>query len=138
MRPNAHSIVLMHSAKSHCSYHIFKHIIRITIKVTYPGPSDCRVAVLKHPGLIWKRERVAGGNVDVDVSYKYLTFFLEDDERLEQIKQEYTSGQLLTGHLKAELIAVSFAYFQRRLQLTQNLVKLTPKAEALDASQFCP
>lgn len=49
----------------------------------------------------------AGGNVDVDVSYKYLTFFLEDDERLEQIKQDYTSGELLTGHLKAELIAVS-------------------------------
>ena len=50
----------------------------------------------------------AGGNVDVDVSYKYLTFFLEDDERLEQIKQDYTSGKLLTGYLKAELIAVSF------------------------------
>lgn len=49
----------------------------------------------------------AGGNVDVDVSYKYLTFFLEDDERLEQIKQDYTSGKLLTGYLKAELIAVS-------------------------------
>ncbi|KAK9842923.1 hypothetical protein WJX74_004478 [Apatococcus lobatus] len=50
--------------------------------------------------------REKGGNVDVDVSYKYLTFFLEDDERLEQIKQDYTSGKLLTGYLKAELIAV--------------------------------
>ena len=29
------------------------------------------------------------------------------DERLEQIKQDYTSGKLLTGYLKAELIAVS-------------------------------
>ena len=53
------------------------------------------------------RKWSAGGNVDVDVSYKYLTFFLEDDERLEQIKQDYTSGKLLTGYLKAELIAVS-------------------------------
>ena len=28
-----------------------------------------------------------GGNTDVDVSYQYLTFFLEDDQRLTQIKQ---------------------------------------------------
>ena len=48
----------------------------------------------------------AGGNCDVDVSYKYLTFFLEDDEKLEQIRQDYSSGKLLTGYLKAELIAV--------------------------------
>ncbi len=53
----------------------------------------------------------AGGNCDVDVSYKYLTFFLEDDEKLEQIRQDYSSGKLLTGHLKAELIAVCCLLF---------------------------
>ena len=28
-----------------------------------------------------------GGNCDVDVSYQYLKFFLEDDARLEEIRQ---------------------------------------------------
>ena len=28
-----------------------------------------------------------GGNTDVDVSYQYLTFFMEDDERLAEIKK---------------------------------------------------
>lgn len=28
-----------------------------------------------------------GGNCDVDVSFQYLTFFMEDDERLEEIRK---------------------------------------------------
>lgn len=28
-----------------------------------------------------------GGNCDVDIAYQYLTFFLEDDERLEKIRK---------------------------------------------------
>ncbi|CAL1540051.1 unnamed protein product [Lymnaea stagnalis] len=47
-----------------------------------------------------------GGNCDIDVSFQYLKFFLEDDQKLEKIRQEYTSGELLTGHLKKELIGV--------------------------------
>lgn len=31
--------------------------------------------------------RKQGGNCDVDVSFQYLTFFLEDDEKLEQIRK---------------------------------------------------
>ncbi|XP_007942793.1 tryptophan--tRNA ligase, cytoplasmic [Orycteropus afer afer] len=34
-----------------------------------------------------EEHRQFGGNCDVDVSFMYLTFFLEDDDRLEQIKQ---------------------------------------------------
>ncbi|GJD07793.1 Tryptophan--tRNA ligase, cytoplasmic [Galdieria sulphuraria] len=45
-----------------------------------------------------------GGNCDIDVSYKYLSFFLEDDEQLERIRQEYSSGKMLTGEIKAKLI----------------------------------
>jgi len=28
-----------------------------------------------------------GGDVEVDIPYKYLTFFLEDDEKLERIRE---------------------------------------------------
>ncbi|KAG8419914.1 tryptophan--tRNA ligase [Metarhizium acridum] len=48
-----------------------------------------------------EEHREKGGNADVDVAYQYLTFFLEDDDELKRIKDEYTSGKLLTGELKA-------------------------------------
>jgi len=47
-----------------------------------------------------------GGDTDVDISYQYLTFFLEDDAKLEKIKQDYRSGELLSGFLKKELIDI--------------------------------
>ena len=67
-----------------------------------------------------------GGNPDVDVSYQYLTFMLDDDEELEklynvsadvnlfgpaiyqfhQLLQDYRAGTLLTGQLKARCIQV--------------------------------
>ncbi|CAL1540045.1 unnamed protein product [Lymnaea stagnalis] len=53
-----------------------------------------------------EEHKAKGGNCDTDVSYQYLTFFLEDDEKLEQIKEAYTTGKLLTSDLKKELITV--------------------------------
>lgn len=34
-----------------------------------------------------EEHRKYGGNAEVDVSFMYLTFFLEDDDELEKIKQ---------------------------------------------------
>lgn len=34
-----------------------------------------------------EEHRKYGGNTEVDVSFLYLTFFLEDDEKLEKIKE---------------------------------------------------
>ena len=42
--------------------------------------------------------------MNADVSCEWLSFFLEDDERLEQIRREYGSGAMLTGEVKKELI----------------------------------
>jgi tryptophanyl-tRNA synthetase len=70
-----------------------------------------------------EEHRRLGGNPDVDVSYQYLSFFLEDDEELTQIGevrwrllpkdileprllQDYRAGRLLTGQLKARCIKV--------------------------------
>ena len=38
-------------------------------------------------GMTVEEHQKNGGDCDVDVSYKYLTFFLEDDERLEKIRK---------------------------------------------------
>lgn len=53
-----------------------------------------------------EEHREKGGNVEVDVSYRYLTFFLEDDVELERIKKAYASGEMLTGELKKILIGL--------------------------------
>jgi len=47
-----------------------------------------------------------GGNCEIDVPYQYLTFFLEDDAKLEKIREEYTKGTMGTQQIKQELIDV--------------------------------
>ena len=49
--------------------------------------------------------RKIGGNPDIDVSYQYLRMFFEpDDTKLKKIYDDYKSGKMLTGELKAILI----------------------------------
>ncbi|NXV47256.1 SYWC protein, partial [Uria aalge] len=85
-----------------------------------------------------EEHRKYGGNCDVDVSFMYLTFFLEDDDRLEQLKQAYTSGELLTGELKKVLIEtlqpLIAAHQERRKKVTDEMVKqfMTPRKLAFE------
>ncbi|KAG6886026.1 tryptophan--tRNA ligase [Termitomyces sp. T159_Od127] len=51
-----------------------------------------------------EEHRRLGGDTEVDVSYQYLRFFLEDDIELEQLGKDYRAGTLLTGRLKAKCI----------------------------------
>lgn len=55
-------------------------------------------------------QRALGGDVEKDVSYKYLTFFMEDDEELDRIRLAYANGEMLTGELKAICIRELQAY----------------------------
>lgn len=74
-----------------------------------------------------EEHRRLGGKCDVDTSYQYLTFFLEDDDKLEKIRADYTSGELLTGHLKKELIAILHdvvgKHQELRAKVTDDVVK---------------
>lgn len=56
-------------------------------------------------GATVEEHRANGADLDVDVPYQYLTFFMEDDQKLEEIRQKYSKGELLTGEVKALLIA---------------------------------
>ena len=52
-----------------------------------------------------EEHRKLGGNPDVDVSFQYLRIFFEqDDNKLKSIYEDYKSGKLLSGELKAILI----------------------------------
>ena len=74
-----------------------------------------------------EEQREKGGDASKDVSYQYLTFFLEDDEELENIRVAYTKGELLTGELKAKCIAELQKYVkgfqERRAAVTDTIVE---------------
>lgn len=77
--------------------------------------------------------REKGGDCEVDISYQYLRFFLEDDDKLESLRCSYTSGDLLTGDLKKELIMVLQkivkSHKEGRSKVTDQTVKdfMTPR-----------
>lgn len=45
-----------------------------------------------------------GGNIDVDVPFEYLRYFLEDDEELERYRVGYIKGEISSGEMKAKCI----------------------------------
>ena len=70
--------------------------------------------------------RKIGGNPDIDVSYQYLRIFFEpDDNKLKQIYEDYKSGKMLTGELKAILIEKINAFLsvhqQKREEVRKNI-----------------
>ncbi|KAL0231442.1 hypothetical protein GEMRC1_010846 [Eukaryota sp. GEM-RC1] len=60
-----------------------------------------------------EEHREFGGNPDIDVSYQYLIFFLEDDIELKRIHDTYKCGEMLSGELKAILIKLLQDLVQR-------------------------
>ena len=51
-------------------------------------------------------QRKLGANLEIDIPYQWLRFFLMDKERLNEIGTKYENGQMLTGEVKTELITV--------------------------------
>lgn len=80
-----------------------------------------------------EEHRALGANLDVDVSFQYLSFFLEDDDQLKKIENEYKSGKMLTGEVKQALADVLtplvLGHQERRKLVTDDIVKqfMTPR-----------
>jgi tryptophanyl-tRNA synthetase len=71
-----------------------------------------------------------GADLEVDVSYQWLKFFLEDDEELERIGKDYSTGSgefWSTGKVKQRLIEVLkelvAAHQERRAKITDEEVR---------------
>ena len=77
--------------------------IMLTLKCT---PCLSCLAYMCTPACDVSKWAHAGANLDVDVPWKYLNFFLDDDMRLREIGREYGAGRMLTGEVKKELIGV--------------------------------
>ncbi|KAJ2835096.1 tryptophan--tRNA ligase [Coemansia furcata] len=48
--------------------------------------------------------RKFGSNPDVDVSYKYLTYFVEDDQEIADLAEGYRKGEITSGEMKNRCI----------------------------------
>nr|XP_011425754.2 tryptophan--tRNA ligase, cytoplasmic [Crassostrea gigas] len=86
-------------------------------------------------GATVEEHKAKGGNCEIDVSYQYLTFFMEDDKRLEEIRKTYASGELMTGSLKMELIEILQKlvgeHRERRAEVTDDMVRQFMKPRKL-------
>ena len=51
-----------------------------------------------------KERREKGGDVDEDISWKWLNFFMDDLEELKAIGDAYGSGAMLSGEIKKNLV----------------------------------
>ncbi|KAK6220146.1 tryptophanyl-tRNA synthetase [Colletotrichum tabaci] len=75
-----------------------------------------------------EEQRAEGADPDVDVSYQYLRFFLEDDEELAKIREDYRTGKMLTGEIKKrcaeELAKYCTAFQERRSKVNESTVDL--------------
>lgn len=53
-----------------------------------------------------EEHRAKGADLDKDIAYQYLTFFLDDDAELSKLGNDYKSGKLLTSEVKKRLIDI--------------------------------
>jgi len=53
-----------------------------------------------------EEHRQLGADLDVDISYQYLRFFLPDDNKLQDIADSYKCGALLTSEIKNVLVQI--------------------------------
>ncbi|KAL3072589.1 hypothetical protein niasHS_017563 [Heterodera schachtii] len=85
-----------------------------------------------------EEHRQFGGDCTVDTSFQFLRFFLDDDERLEEIRKQYASGAMFSGELKSIAIGIVQGIVSelqtRRKTITNDVVRefTTPRKLAYD------
>lgn len=94
-------------------------------KVRFDGLSDYQINryAMSGGGETVEEQRKYGADLSKDVPYQYLEYFLDDDDELMRIRDDYSAGRMLTGEVKQILIREVqklIAEFQeRRNKLTE-------------------
>jgi len=74
-----------------------------------------------------EKQRELGANLDIDVAYQFLRFFLEDEAEFLEIGRKYQKGELLTGEVKAKAInviqKVVLTHQENRAKVTDEIIK---------------
>ncbi len=63
-----------------------------------------------------------GANLQVDVSYQYLKFFMDDDVEFERIEKAYASGEMSTSEIK-QICTEVLTDLVTKVQQVENLVE---------------
>jgi tryptophanyl-tRNA synthetase len=76
---------------------------------TTDKPNEVKKKIMKHAfsggQATIEEHRKKGGNPNIDVSFQWLYYFFEpDDKKINEIRKNYKSGKLLTGELKQYLV----------------------------------
>jgi len=78
-------------------------------------------------GVSVEEHKANGGDIEVDVPYQWLRFFMEDDDQLAQVAADYSSGKMMTGEIKKILIETLQKFVkdfqERRAKVTDETVK---------------
>jgi len=73
-------------------------------------PEIIKTKVMKYAfsggGETLEEHRKNGANLEIDIPYQWLRFFLDDDEKLAYVAQEYGAGRMMTGEVKQMLVDV--------------------------------
>jgi len=74
-----------------------------------------------------EKQRELGANLDIDISYIYLKYFLDDDMKLSEIENNYSKGIMLSGEVKKLLIETLdkfiTLYQEKRNKITDDEVR---------------
>ncbi|KAH7650276.1 tryptophanyl-tRNA synthetase [Cryptosporidium bovis] len=74
-----------------------------------------------------EEQRKYGADLDVDVSWQYLRFILEDDDELNEIGRKYSSGEMLSGEIKMilvnELVKLTKKHQENRKAVTESVIQ---------------
>jgi len=75
-----------------------------------------------------EEHRKKGGNTEVDVSFQYLKMLFEpNDNKLQEIKQKYESGEMLTSELKSILIEKINIFLKEHQKKKEEAKKIVDK-----------
>ncbi|EUD67673.1 tryptophanyl-tRNA synthetase [Plasmodium inui San Antonio 1] len=74
-------------------------------------------------GATIQEHREKGGNLEKDISYQYLRYLMEDDEKLHEIGEKYRRGEMLSGELKKILIDILIDLIQKHQQRREALTE---------------
>ena len=81
-------------------------------------------------------QREKGADLTVDTSFQWLKFFLPDDEKLKEIGDKYSSGEMMTGEIKQILIKclsdITSEHQAARSKVTDDIVREFMSVRPLD------
>jgi len=96
------------------------------------SPEEVEEKVKSHAfsggGETLEEHREEGADLSVDVSYLWLhSLLMEDDERIREIAESYSSGEMLTGEIKEILIEELTEFLSKHQERKENADELVEK-----------